>query len=212
MITGKEDAANNYARGHYTIGKEQIEVRVGKVILRCFVLLWCFFKSTANRVALWRKGDKTFENFSLFSSFSLSKHIIEWTRIIWIDQFRLIKQYCSDHNWSDSETGWPSARASGWLCLLIIEKCNYKTEQLHILSQIMIWGMTSFFCRGSWSFMHLEEEQVLAQDWNQFHHCLGSLPSHHHHNHPTTLISVSGLVPAESFSPSSNFYSSYSSL
>ena len=52
MITGKEDAANNYARGHYTIGKEQIEVRVGKVILRCFVLLWCFFKSTANRVAL----------------------------------------------------------------------------------------------------------------------------------------------------------------
>ena len=65
--------------------------------------------------------------------------------------------------------------------------------------------MTSFYCRDSWSFMHLEEEQVLAQDWNQFHHCLGSLPSHHHHNHPTTLISVSGLVPAESFSPSSNF-------
>ena len=23
MISGKEDAANNYARGHYTIGKEQ---------------------------------------------------------------------------------------------------------------------------------------------------------------------------------------------
>ena len=22
MITGKEDAANNYARGHYTVGKE----------------------------------------------------------------------------------------------------------------------------------------------------------------------------------------------
>ena len=26
MITGKEDAANNYARGHYTIGKELIDV------------------------------------------------------------------------------------------------------------------------------------------------------------------------------------------
>ena len=26
MITGKEDAANNYARGHYTIGKEQVEI------------------------------------------------------------------------------------------------------------------------------------------------------------------------------------------
>ena len=31
MITGKEDAANNYARGHYTIGKEQIEVTLDKV-------------------------------------------------------------------------------------------------------------------------------------------------------------------------------------
>jgi tubulin alpha len=24
MINGKEDAANNFARGHYTIGKEQV--------------------------------------------------------------------------------------------------------------------------------------------------------------------------------------------
>ena len=31
LITGKEDAANNYARGHYTIGKEQIEVTVEKI-------------------------------------------------------------------------------------------------------------------------------------------------------------------------------------
>ena len=33
MITGKEDAANNYARGHYTIGKEQIDVTVEKIRL-----------------------------------------------------------------------------------------------------------------------------------------------------------------------------------
>lgn len=26
MLTGKEDAANNYARGHYTIGKEMIDI------------------------------------------------------------------------------------------------------------------------------------------------------------------------------------------
>ena len=26
LITGKEDAANNYARGHYTIGKEAIDI------------------------------------------------------------------------------------------------------------------------------------------------------------------------------------------
>lgn len=26
LVTGKEDAANNYARGHYTVGKELIDV------------------------------------------------------------------------------------------------------------------------------------------------------------------------------------------
>lgn len=26
LITGKEDAANNYARGHYTVGKESIDL------------------------------------------------------------------------------------------------------------------------------------------------------------------------------------------
>ena len=31
LITGKEDAANNYARGHYTIGKEQIEVSMDRI-------------------------------------------------------------------------------------------------------------------------------------------------------------------------------------
>ena len=31
LITGKEDAANNYARGHYTIGKEQIDVTMNKL-------------------------------------------------------------------------------------------------------------------------------------------------------------------------------------
>ena len=31
MISGKEDAANNYARGHYTIGKEQIDITLSKI-------------------------------------------------------------------------------------------------------------------------------------------------------------------------------------
>ena len=31
LMTGKEDAANNYARGHYTIGKEQIDLAAEKV-------------------------------------------------------------------------------------------------------------------------------------------------------------------------------------
>lgn len=38
LITGKEDAANNYARGHYTIGKEIVDVvldRIRKLADRC---------------------------------------------------------------------------------------------------------------------------------------------------------------------------------
>ncbi|XP_045150128.1 tubulin alpha-4A chain [Echinops telfairi] len=43
LITGKEDAANNYARGHYTIGKEIIDPvldRIRKLSDQCFVD-WC---------------------------------------------------------------------------------------------------------------------------------------------------------------------------
>ncbi len=31
MITGNEDAANNYARGHYTIGKEMLDVTMNRI-------------------------------------------------------------------------------------------------------------------------------------------------------------------------------------
>ena len=31
LLTGKEDAANNYARGHYTIGKEMIDTATDKI-------------------------------------------------------------------------------------------------------------------------------------------------------------------------------------
>ncbi|KAL6438431.1 hypothetical protein ACFW04_004503 [Cataglyphis niger] len=31
LITGKEDAANNYARGHYTIGKEIIDITLDRI-------------------------------------------------------------------------------------------------------------------------------------------------------------------------------------
>ena len=38
LITGKEDAANNYARGHYTVGKELIDLvldRIRKLADQC---------------------------------------------------------------------------------------------------------------------------------------------------------------------------------
>ena len=31
LLNGKEDSANNYARGHYTIGREQIDVTMDKI-------------------------------------------------------------------------------------------------------------------------------------------------------------------------------------
>lgn len=31
LITGKEDAANNYARGHYTIGKEIVDLTIDRI-------------------------------------------------------------------------------------------------------------------------------------------------------------------------------------
>jgi tubulin alpha len=38
LITGKEDAANNYARGHYTVGKEMVDIcleRIRKLADNC---------------------------------------------------------------------------------------------------------------------------------------------------------------------------------
>merc|ERR1719158_19121 len=33
IISGKEDAANNFARGHYTVGKEMIDITLDRVRL-----------------------------------------------------------------------------------------------------------------------------------------------------------------------------------
>lgn len=42
LITGKEDAANNYARGHYTIGKDRIEIvldRIRKLVRVSYIII-----------------------------------------------------------------------------------------------------------------------------------------------------------------------------
>ena len=41
LITGKEDAANNYARGHYTVGKELVDLvldRIRKLVCKAFLM------------------------------------------------------------------------------------------------------------------------------------------------------------------------------
>lgn len=45
LISGKEDAANNYARGHYTIGKEIVDNVLGTFVFLCFKLVLIFYKS-----------------------------------------------------------------------------------------------------------------------------------------------------------------------
>ena len=57
LISGKEDAANNYARGHYTIGKEIIDLvldRVRKLADQCtglqgFLVFHSFGGGTGSR-------------------------------------------------------------------------------------------------------------------------------------------------------------------
>ncbi len=44
LISGKEDAANNYARGHYTIGKEVIDI----VLERVRKLVWIMIELQRN--------------------------------------------------------------------------------------------------------------------------------------------------------------------
>ena len=52
LITGKEDAANNYARGHYTIGKEIIDLvldRIRKLADQCTGLQVTSFIGNQNK-------------------------------------------------------------------------------------------------------------------------------------------------------------------
>jgi len=46
LITGKEDAANNYARGHYTVGKEIVDLVLDRTrkMVSSFVLVLIVFK------------------------------------------------------------------------------------------------------------------------------------------------------------------------
>jgi hypothetical protein len=57
MITGKEDAANNYARGHYTVGKEIIDLvldRIRKMADQCTGLQGFFvFHSFGGKYSLF---------------------------------------------------------------------------------------------------------------------------------------------------------------
>ena len=92
MITGKEDASNNYARGHYTIGKEQIEVTLSKlrrILEQCeglqgFLVFHSFGGGTGSGFAslLMEKlsaefGKKAKLEFSIYPAPQISTAIVE---------------------------------------------------------------------------------------------------------------------------------------
>ena len=43
LVNGKEDAANNYARGHYTVGKEIVDVVVEKIRRIVSIVFVCHY-------------------------------------------------------------------------------------------------------------------------------------------------------------------------
>merc|ERR1711951_315734 len=55
LVTGKEDAANNYARGHYTIGKEVIDLvldRIRKLADNCTISAAATWASRGRRTRI----------------------------------------------------------------------------------------------------------------------------------------------------------------
>ena len=92
LITGKEDAANNYARGHYTVGKEMVEQvmdRVRKIADHCtglqgFLIFRSFGGGTGSGFAslLMERlsvdyGKKSKLEFSIYPAPQISTAVVE---------------------------------------------------------------------------------------------------------------------------------------
>ena len=92
LCTGKEDAANNYARGHYTIGKEMIDMTVDKIRklvenctgLQGFILFHSFgggsgsgFGSLLMERLSIEYGKKSKLSFSIYPAPQISSAIVE---------------------------------------------------------------------------------------------------------------------------------------
>ncbi|GMT20338.1 hypothetical protein PFISCL1PPCAC_11635, partial [Pristionchus fissidentatus] len=85
MITGKEDAANNYARGHYTIGKEVIDVcvdRLRRLTERCqslqgFLIFHSGFASLVMERLSVDYGKKAKLEFCVYPAPQISTSMVE---------------------------------------------------------------------------------------------------------------------------------------
>jgi len=80
LVTGKEDAANNYARGHYTVGKEVIDICVDKLRrladncsgLQGFFVFHSFGGGTGSGF-----GKKSKLEFSVYPAPKMSSSVVE---------------------------------------------------------------------------------------------------------------------------------------
>ncbi|CAL6409311.1 unnamed protein product [Bathycoccus prasinos] len=83
LISGKEDAANNFARGHYTIGKEMVDValdRIRKLADNCTGLQGFFGLQRRRRRDRFRFGIfafRTILGFTIYPSPQVSTAVVE---------------------------------------------------------------------------------------------------------------------------------------
>ena len=79
LITGKEDAANNYARGHYTIGRELIDLvldRIRKLADQCsglqgFIVCHSFGGGTGSGKSIFHSSMLFMTIVDIFSKYLL---------------------------------------------------------------------------------------------------------------------------------------------
>lgn len=82
LITGKEDAANNYARGHYTIGKEIVDLvldRIRKLVNFKWFISVSPIKSVSVICITWHRGFLIFFIpffFFFFGNFRLTNALV----------------------------------------------------------------------------------------------------------------------------------------
>ncbi|KAI3357805.1 hypothetical protein L3Q82_016198, partial [Scortum barcoo] len=78
LITGKEDAANNYARGHYTVGKEIIDLVLDRIrkLLRRWHRLWFHLPADGARLSV-DYGKKSKLEFSVYPAPQVSTAVVE---------------------------------------------------------------------------------------------------------------------------------------
>ncbi|VDK40994.1 unnamed protein product [Gongylonema pulchrum] len=110
LITGKEDAANNYARGHYTIGKEIIDVcmdRIRRLSESCsglqgFLIFHSFGGGTGSGFSALLMEDLTIEygkksklEFSVYPAPRISTAVVEPYNSILTTHITLEQSDCS---------------------------------------------------------------------------------------------------------------------